>query len=539
MLKSYDKYALDVVSGNIVAGELIKLSCQQYLNLKQDIRYEFREKTVDKVIKFIALLKHFTGSHAGKHFILEPWQTWIIARIFGFYYRGTNKRLTKEAYIQIARKNGKDALVAAIALYMLIAEGEMSAEIDGAANSRDQAQILFTMCKYFAETLDPKGTILKQYRNQLKFPTTKSIINCFASDSTKLDGFNSSCYILDEIHCMLNPDLYNVLKSSTGMRDNPLGILITSSGFDFTSLAYNIRNVQIEILKGLKTDDSQFAAIYEIDADDDWTNPDVWIKANPNLNVTIKSDFIREQVLQAQNNPSLETGVRTKHLNEWVSSSNVWIPDKYIINSMQDIDLKQFNDCIGFIGIDLSSVSDLTAVTLLVPQDYKFYFKTWYFLPQETVYNSANSDKYREYVRNKELIVTPGNVVDYDIILKYIIDLTNLGILIESISFDRWNSTQLIINATNAGLNCIPYSQSIGSFNKPTKEFERLIKEGKVILDKNSVTRWCFGNATLKEDYNFNQKPVKTSANQKIDGTISILQALGGYLECPQYSYNI
>lgn len=538
---TYDQYSRDVLSGSIVASEYIILACKRYEQFKLREDFEFKERKVKHVINFISKLKHFSGKVNGKPFLLEPWQQFCIANIFGFYFKGTNKRVTEQVYIQVGRKAGKTAFISAICLYCMIADGEGAAEIDCLANSREQARILFDMTRNYIQSVDPKENVVKRYRNQLKMPATKSVMNVLAADSTRLDGLSPYVFVCDETHAYQDSQLYDVMRSGSGFRQNPLAICISSPGFLLHGyFCYDMRCTCIEILKGLKQDDSQFSAIFELDSGDDWQDPNVWIKSNPSLEVTVTKQWLQAQVLNAINNPSQQTSVKTKNLGMWVQSSDVWLSDKDIQDCTANVDLSQFRDCIGFVGIDLASVSDLTAVTLLIQQDYKFYFKTFVYIPEDTMYNSPNSEFYKQWKREGYLTVTPGNVTDYDYIVKDLLTITEkYGILVETVSYDNYNATQFIIGLTNLGFNCKPYSQSVGAFNRPSKELERLTKLKQVVIDNNPITRWSFQNVQLKEDFCENVKPIKASVNQKIDPVIAMIMSLAGYLECPQYSYDI
>lgn len=434
------------------------------------------------------------------------------------------------------------SLVAAIGLYCMIADGESGSEVDCLASSRDQAKILFDLSKNFIGTIDPKEKLVKRYRNQLKFDLTKSQMTCFAADSNKLDGLNAYVGIVDEYHSAPDSGVYDVIKSSQGMRKNPLMIVITTAGFNLEGPCYEMRRVNIEIMRGVKQDDSQFTLIYTLDEADDWTDEKNFIKSNPTLGQTVSIQFLRDQIQQAMNNPSMEVGIRTKNLNQWCQSSSVWIPDKYILNATDCVDLTKFNDCVCFLGVDLAAVGDMTAMAVMIPKDYKYYYKVFYYLPEYTINNSPNSDKYRYWHQKGYLTLTPGNVTDYDYITNDIIKLQEkYGLLIESIGYDSYNATQWAIDCTSKGLNLIPVSQSIGNFSRTTKEMERLLRmdNGSVIIDNNPITRWCFANVAIKEDLNENIKPTKVSANQKIDGVIAMLQAQQSYFNCPQYGYEI
>lgn len=532
----YSKYPELVTEGKVVAGKYVILACQRFLQwLKRD-DLEFREDKVDRVVNFIQKLKHTTGKHNGKPFILEEWQKWCLANIFGFYYKGTNKRVIRNVYITMSRKNGKSAFISAIALYCLIADGEAGAEVDFVASNFKQAKIAFEMSSNFCGSIDKKGKYFKRYRDTIKFDFNKSKMQVLSSEASGLDGFNSSCFCCDEVHTYADDKLYSVLKSSQGYRDNPLGFCITTSGFNLFGFCKTYENTCKEIVAGLKKDDSTFAAIYQLDEEDDWQVEENWYKSNPNLDITVTKDYLREQINGALNNPSLEYSVKTKNLNMWVSSNKTWIPHSYLVGSSKEVDLKQFEQL--WCGIDLSAVSDLTAISFMGIKEDKYYFKTFYFLPEETVKISPNSDKYREWARLGYLHITEGNVVDYDYALKLILDI-NKDSIITSIGYDSWNSTQFTINATSVGLPMIPYSQTLGSFNKPSREFERLIKSNKVIIDYNPITFWCAENVTIKEDYNGNIKPTKQNQDGKIDGIIAMLEALGMLLKEQVYDNEI
>ena len=273
-MNDYTDYAKQVVSGQIVACNYIKQACQRYLDWFS--KYDFRADKVDRVVNFIKHLKHTTGRHNKQPFELLPYQKWIVANIFGFYYPNTDKRVINYAYIELARKQGKTALAAAICLYMLIADGESGAEVELVANSAKQAKICFQMASNYLSTIDPKGKFFKRYRDTIKFDKTKSIIQILSSEAGNNDGYNSYCFCLDEAHEQRDSRLWDVMCSSQGMRENSLGMIITTAGFNKFGFCYNFRQVCTEILSGVKEDDSQFIAIYTLDEDDNWHDPDCW-----------------------------------------------------------------------------------------------------------------------------------------------------------------------------------------------------------------------------------------------------------------------
>lgn len=546
--KLYNKYPRDVLDGKITACRSIKLACERYLSWfeRDDIYFDYED--VDRKIKFIQKLKHSTGQHNGQNFILLPWQSWIIAGIFGFKYKDTHFRVIRNVFLFLARKTGKTALAAAISLACSLVDDEPAAEVDLVANSAAQAHIAFTHCINFAESVDPKKKVFKRYRDSIKIPRSKSHIQVLASDSMGLDGYNASTFIIDEFHAAKDWDLYNVMKSSQGMRRQPLGIIITTAGFllgDYP--CYQYYNTCKDILEGNKENDSQFAAIFELDKDDDWKDEANWEKCTPSLGHTVFKSYMEEQVQSAINNPALEAGVKTKTINMFCQSANVWIPNDTLKNVLKQLDWKIFYNQPVYMGVDLSATSDLTSTTVMMPPDAareyepdKFIFKTLIYIPQIAVQKSTNNMLYKQWINEKYAIMTSGNVVDYDYIMKDQLDLSEKTILY-NIFYDSYNATQWAIHCTELGLPLEPFSQSLGNFNKPTKMLEMLINAGRCIIDYNPVVIWAFSNVEIKIDSNENYKPIKANneKNKKIDPVISMIQALGGYLNSPQFNPEI
>lgn len=546
--KPYIQYCYDVLSGAIVASKYIQLACQRTLDWfnRSDIYFDYDD--VDRKINFISKLKHSTGSHANKPFILLPWQQWVVANIFGWKWKATNYRVTKKALLFMARKCGKTAFASALALAHTLVDNEPNAEVELVANSRQQAGIAMEHCQNLSESVDPKKRIFRRYRGYIKVPVTKSSIQVLSSDAMGNDGYNSSLFIIDEFHAMKDWALYNVMVSSQGMRTQPLGIVITTAGFLLQGYpCYDMRQTCCDILQGLKEDDTQFSALYELDENDNWEDENTWVKAIPSLGHTVLHSYVKEQIQSAKNNPALEVGVRTKNLNQFMQSKEVWLADELLRSHCEKVDLADYQGEYGFMGVDLSAVSDLTAFSIMLPPNPnrqlnpdKFVFKSFVYVPQSELESNTNYEVYRKFRNSKHLNITSGNVVDYDYILD---EMLKQGKYInyDGVYYDSWNATAWAIDAETQGLPLEPYSQALGNFNKPTKTFEILLKKNKVVIDYNPCVLWCFGNAELKSDYNDNVKPVKSAGDRskKIDPVIAMLEALGGYLSSPHYNPSI
>ena len=544
--KPYNKYALDILDGKINACETIKLACQRHIDwFKRDDIY-FDEETVDKYIRFVSKMKHSTGIFNGKPFILLPWQAFAFANIFGWKWKDSGYRVTKKVFMFMARKNSKTSTSAALSLIGALIDNEPNAEIGIVANNARQAEICYEQIKNYTESIDPKGKIFKRFRREIKVPLTKSVIEVHSADSMGLDGHNKHFAIYDEIHASKDWGLYNVLISSMAMRTQPLMIIITTAGFlvGETYPCYSMYVTCKQILRGIKEDDTQFALIYELDEGDDWEDENNWIKCSPSLGDIVRPEYMREQLNDAKNNSTLEVGIKTKTFNMWCQAANIWISRDYIQKAMQPVNIEDYRDEIAFGGCDLSVVNDLTAHSVCIPPNPnrtvnpdKFIFKSWLYIPDDAVQNSANKNYYQEWIRRGWAIKTAGNVVDYEHILKDQLEVSRTISFVDY-GYDQYNASSWAITAEQSGLPLCIYGQSIGHFNGPTKFFEMLVRSGKCIIDTNPAVDWCFANVELMVDHCENCKPTKANGekNNKIDPVISMLESLGCYLNSRYYT---
>lgn len=426
------------------------------------------------------------------------------------------------------------SLVAAIFLYLLICDGEANPSLILSANSFRQSQIMYSMCSNYLRSIDKKGKYFTRYRDRILFPKNDGKIQTVASEPQKLDGENCSAFACDELHEAVDSKMWDVLATSCGSRDQSLGVAVTTAGFNKNGYCYQFRKSNIEVLEGKKVDDTLFCLIYTLDDEDDWCDESNWIKANPNLNVSVKEEFIEQQVNQAKNNPIQEVSVRTKLLNQWLDSSSSWIPMSFVDKSFAKVDLEEFRDEYCYVGVDLGSVSDLTAVSVMIPKDDKIYVKNWAFVPESAMDGTPNSMRYRQFRNQGDLIVTDGNVCDYDRIIKLLEEIQEVC-PIAKVAYDQWNATQWAISATEKGFPLLPFSQSISSMNRPIKELQRLFLQGNIILDKNQVTRFCLGNCVAIIDNHENVALGKESYEQKIDVAVAMADAVGAYLSENHY----
>lgn len=530
-MKGYERYISDAKKGKTITCTYIKQAIDRFERLRDRPDIYFDVDCVDLAIEFISNIKHYLGKSAGKRFYLEPWQQFVVANILGLKWKKTGYRVCTETYIQIARKAGKDAFMAALAIYMMVVDGEAAPEIACLANSRDQARILFDYIVNFSKSLDPKGNAIKAFRNYVKMPINNGVVKVFSADASKLDGLNVSMGVIDEYHEAKDRKLYDVIKSSMGMRTQPLMVVITTAGFNLESPCHDMYKLSLEVLSGVKTDDTFFPFLFQLDVDDDIDDENNWYKCQPNLDVTVSKDFMRGELVKMKNDSTAEVGIKTKTFNMWCTSSMVWIKPEVVVANMRELSLDDYVGYTGVIGVDLGAVNDLTAISLMIPLTSEKVFFNWSFLPEETYKDHPNKELYDKFIKEGSLILTPGNVTDFDFVANKIREINEI-IPVTDVYYDKWNATQFAITLTEMGFNLQEFSQAIGNYNAPTKEFQRLMLTNELVINKSANFLWQMTCVSLKVDHNGNTKPQKTSwTTQKIDNVIASTTALGGWLK--------
>ena len=486
----------------------------------------------DRAVKFIENLCHTKGKWAGKRFWLLPWQEQLIRDIFGIV-KPDGYRQFRTAFVEICKKVGKSELAAAVALYLLYADNEPSAEVYGAAADRQQASIVFDVARQMVE-MSP--ALLK--RSKL-MTATKRIVNygnsgyyqVLSAEVGGKHGFSVSGLVFDEIHTQPNRQLYDVLtKGSSDARQNPLHFIITTAGTDRHSIAYELHTKAVDILEGRRVDPTFYPVVYGLKDDEDWEDEANWYKVNPSLGYTVDIERLRDAYREAKQNPADEVTFKWLRLNMWVSSTVAWIPDAIFMKGNEEIDLAALEgrDCYG--GLDLSSTGDITALVLMFPprdEDEKYILLPFFWVPEETIPQrvKAASVPYDIWERQGYLLSTEGNVIHYDFIEKFINDLAEKYHIVE-IAVDRWNATQMIQNLEGDGFTMVPFGQGFASMSGPTKDFYRLLMEGKIVHGGHPVLRWMAGNVVVDTDPAGNIKVTKAKSKEKIDGIVAAIMAL-------------
>lgn len=492
----------------------------------------YDKEKADRAVKFIENLCHTKGKWAGKRFWLLPWQEQLIRDIFGIV-KPDGYRQFRTAFVEICKKVGKSELAAAIALYLLYADNEPSAEVYGAAADRQQASIVFDVARQMVE-MSP--ALLKRSKIM---GATKRIVNygnagyyqVLSAEVGGKHGFSVSGLVFDEIHTQPNRQLYDVLtKGSSDARQNPLHFIITTAGTDRHSIAYELHTKAIDILEGRRVDPTFYPVVYGLKDDEDWEDEANWYKVNPSLGYTVDIERLRDAYREAKQNPADEITFRWLRMNQWVSSTTAWIPDQIYQRGNEEIDLKALEgrECYG--GLDLSSTGDITAFVLMFPprdDEEKYILLPFFWVPEETIPQrvKVNSVPYDVWERQGYLMSTEGNVIHYDFIEKFIEELGEKYHILE-IAFDRWGATQMVQDLEGMGFTVVPFGQGYSSMSAPTKEFYKILMEGNMVHGGHPVLRWMAGNVVIDTDPAGNIKVTKARSKEKIDGIVAAIMAL-------------
>lgn len=492
----------------------------------------------DFAVEFIQNLRHTKGRWAGKPFELIDWQEQIIRDLFGII-KPNGYRQFNTAYIEIPKKCGKSELAAAVANLLCFGDDEMGAEIYGCAADRQQASIVFNvaadmirMCPFLY-----KNCKILDASKRIIVPETSSFYQVLSAEAPTKHGFNVHGVIFDELHAQPNRNLFDVMTKGSGdARTQPLYFLITTAGNDINSICYEVHQKALDIIEGRKIDPTFYPVIYGAAEDEDWTSPKVWAKANPSLGITIDIEKVEAACNSAKNNPAEESSFRQLRLNQWQTQSERWLSMLKVEACKVDFDEQDLEGRVCYGGLDLSSTTDLTSFVLVFApetEDDKYFVLPYFWLPEETISLRSRRDHvpYDIWEKLGCFYTTRGNVVDYGAIEEFILQIADRYQL-ESVSYDRWNATQLSQNLDGEGITMIQFGQGFRSMSAPTKELERLILDKKIAFNNNPVLMWNFNNLAVEIDASGNIKPSKKKATEKIDGCVALIMALDRAIRC-------
>lgn len=514
---------------------------KQYKKLSEDIQnpgqYIFDKAKANKPIEFIErFCKHSKGEWAGKPIELELFQKAYIAALFGFIDKDTGLRRYKESLFYVARKNGKTTMLSGIALYMLVADGEGGAEVYSIASKRDQARILFDEAYNMIQQSPNLTKYLKKRKSDIYFPLTMSKLMPLAKNSNTLDGLNSSMVIIDELHSILDRNLYEVMKQSQSARLEPILIMITTAGTVRESVFDDMYSYACNIVDGNFEDDSFLPILYELDDKKEWTDPTAWQKANPALGTIKKLDDLERKVEKAKNNPNDLSGILTKDFNIRDTISSAWLTFDDI-NNEEKFNLEQFRNSYAIGGADLSITTDLSCATLLFvdKKTQKRFIHQMYWLPRDNFEKRVEIDKipYDKWLDQGLLRLCNGNTINYSDITAWFLEVLNdYSITPLWIYYDSYSAKYWVEEMEQYGFKMVRCIQGARTLSLPMQQMGADLQAKKINYNNHPILKWCLTNTGIETDRNGNIVPVKNQAAKlRIDGTASMLDAYVGLFE--------
>lgn len=530
------EYWRKIESGEIVTSRRVKAVYGRLMaemdSPAADSPYYFDEETGERPIIFIERFCKQSQGTLGAPLRLELFQKAFIQTLFGWLLKETGYRRFRETLFLVGRKNGKSTLLAALALYMLVADYEGAAEIYSVATKKDQARKTLTEAVNMVKQSPELRAIIKKRRNDIYFPATASTFEALASDSNTLDGLNSHAVIIDELHAIRDRNLYEVMKQSTSSRRQPLVIMITTSGTVRESVFDNLYGLACDIADGKVTEDTFLPVLYELDARAEWTDPQAWIKANPGLGRIKQYATLAAFVERAKKNPEDLPGVLCKDFNVPETSASVWLSFEDIKNdatfTMQDV----YNTyAIG--GCDLSATTDLTCATLLIRrsrEDETVYVLQHYFIPQKRIdqldeHNSQEAP-YKIWAERELLTICDGARVDYSEVTAWFCQMRDeFKIDAFAVGYDRALAGYWVDEMKANGFDMRAVAQGPYTWSQPMREMGAAFADKKVNYNRNPVLVWCLSNTAVKKSGVNNIQPVKVSDRRRIDGAVSLLNA--------------
>lgn len=535
-----NSYIADVLSGKIDACKWVKRACERQQNdlAKQGapgFPYRFDEIRAGRVCRFVEQLPHIKGPLAGQCLHLEAWQCFILTTAFGWLNDGgtfDGKRRFRRSYIEVPRGNGKSALSSGVALYCLTADGESGAEVYSAATTRDQARIVFrdaqAMARRVKSLMDKLGVeVLAEAITVLK---NASVFKALSAEGHTLDGLNIHLAVVDELHAHKTREVYDVLETGAGKRDQSLMWAITTAGFNRAGICYEQRTYLTKLLDGVAQDESYFGCIWTLDDTDDWTQEASWAKANPNWGVSVMPNVVAQLAAKAMQMPAATNNFLTKHCNQWVNADTAWMDMRAWERCADEtLDLADFEGQPCTIGLDLATKTDIAAKIRLFEREIDgirhYYVFGQYYLPEMAASDGRNS-QYAGWERERLLTTTAGDVLDFEVIEDDLIVDSKL-FQVREISYDPWQATQLAQRLQQQGASVIEYRNTVANFSAPMKEVDALVRAGRLHHGGDPVLAWMVSNVVCHVDAKDNIYPRKERAENKIDGLVALIMALG------------
>lgn len=529
-------YANGVIDGHYPAGRRVRQQCERHLRDLEngkDRGLYFNVTSASHAIRFFSYLNLWEGSGAGSSFALRPWQAFIVGSIFG-WKRDDGTRRYRTAWVEVPRKNGKTPLAAGIGLYLLKPDGEAAPQVLAIATKKEQADLIFSHASIMAAGSGiAELRNLKFEQNKIKDDFMRGVFKPLARDAHTEDGLNPHGALFDEVHKYKDRKMWDVISSALGSRRQPLKLCITTAGdgADLMMIGYELHDYAEKILDGGIENDTWFCYIAGVDEGDDWKDEATWRKANPNMDVSVFMDFLRDELQMAIASPASQDSFRRNFLNEWIYRAEKAIDIEKWLAGGSEINLADLKGRPCYGGIDMSTNVDLSDFTLRFPpmadneQWRSLYFP---FLPRDILKKAEDRDRvpYRQWAEDGYLTPTPGNVIDERAIRAKVMDQAALYD-IRDIGFDPWSATAMALELQDEGLQMVEMRQGMYTMAMPSKQYDTKILAGLHNHGHHPIATWSASNLMWETDSNENFRPSKKASRTRIDPIVADIMAHG------------
>lgn len=531
-------YVDSVLSGAVPAGVYTVKAVQRFVSeRKRERRSEFpfayRQEEADRLMAFAEALK--PGDMDGRAIELLPWQVFCLSNLEGWRWKkDTGRKRFRTAYIEVNRKNGKTTgLLFPLVLYNFLKYKSSESYI---VSSDDRlSEKTFKEVADIVKADDSLDGALKCQSLAITFKDTaeKSRLSFYCDGGKVPDGLRPRFFCLDEYHLFSTDKILDSMTLGMRSKKDAQGVMITTADTDVSVPCYEQHLKTKRILNGVQSQDDFFGVIYALDENDDYHNPDVWIKANPSLNDIIDPSVIKSDIDNAELTPHKIPELKAKTFGIWGGGSErSWIPVE-IWQKNKDVraDISEFEGAECFGGLDLAQVDDLCALTLMFRRGGKYFFFHRFYIPEQTVYARYRKENvnFISWVEGGIITATPGATTDFGFIIKDILDAAG-RFRLRGLGYDKWQSRTVIEGVEDArpDIALIEIEQSLRKLSPLTKDYEKAVKDGAVV-DNSPVMTWMMNNVEINPDANGNYKPMKSGKNSggHIDGVISSIMALG------------
>lgn len=528
-LTVWHEYAVAIKTGQIPACKRTKQAINRYFSDLNNPLYFFDSATVERFIAFSRICPHVKGPLRGKPIELAPWMQFAFANILGFKVKASGRRKYRSAFVLVPRKNAKSTAAAILANWFLVME-EGQQDIYTAAVSRDQARIVFDDARQMSLLSKPLRKRLTIQQHKMIYAKSNSLLKPLAAKAATIEGTNPSLAIVDEYHLHPDNSVYSALELGMGARPQGLLFAITTSGSNVVSACKQHYDYCCQILDRTENNESLFALIYELDDESEVDEPDMWIKANPNLDRSVDRSALADTIQKARGIPSQWVEMLTKRFNIWCQGETPWMGIGAWNACQYDYNESDLAGMECYAGLDLSSTGDITSVSYAFPSEREVLLLTRHYLPEAQLHNVANKNRaiYRQWAKAGWIRTTPGDCIDYDRIRDDILHDAEV-FNIKLVGFDTWNATHLRTQLQGAGLDVEPFPQTYLKFSPVAKSFEVFVNRQVVRHNGDPVLSWAIGNVVMESDANANIKPNKKKSANKIDPAVACLMAFGTF----------